>query len=87
MILSYIRITLIHLIRVQLLAGSHPISSWQTLKVYDVLGKEIITLVDEERPAGLNSVELNAVGLSSGIYFYSLITDQSKITKSMIILK
>ena len=64
-----------------------PISSWQTLKVYDVLGKEIITLVDEERPAGLNSVELNAVGLSSGIYFYSLITDQSKITKSMIILK
>lgn len=64
-----------------------PSRSWQTLKVYDVLGREIITLIDEERSAGFHNVELSAVGLSSGIYFYSLITDQSKISKSMIILK
>lgn len=64
-----------------------PKRSWQTVKVYDVLGREITTLIDEERSAGYHQVEFSEVGLSSGIYFYSLITDQGKITKSMIILK
>lgn len=64
-----------------------PNRSWQTVKVYDVLGNEVKTLLDEERPAGLNSVELNAAGLSSGVYFYSLIFDQTIITRSMIVLK
>jgi len=43
-----------------------------TLKVYDVLGKEVAVLVSEERPAGLHSVEFNAADLPSGIYFYKL---------------
>ena len=47
-----------------------------TLKVYDVLGNEIVTLVNEEKPAGSYEVEFNAQsaegGLPSGVYFYRL---------------
>jgi len=42
------------------------------LKVYDVLGNEVATLVNEEKPAGLYDVEWNAAGLPSGVYFYQL---------------
>jgi len=43
------------------------------LKVYDVLGKEVATLVNEEKPAGIYEVELYATDLSSGIYYYKLV--------------
>ena len=43
-----------------------------TLKVYDLLGREVATLVNEEKPAGEYEVEFNAANLSSGIYFYQL---------------
>ncbi|MEO8398932.1 MAG: discoidin domain-containing protein [Ignavibacteriaceae bacterium] len=53
--------------------------SWQTLKVYDVLGKEVATLVDEYKPAGKYEIEFNSnvvannySPLPSGIYFYQL---------------
>jgi len=49
-----------------------PIGSWQTLKVYDVLGNEIATLVDEYRTAGIYEIELSAATLPSGVYFYQL---------------
>lgn len=49
-----------------------PISGWQTLKVYDVLGNEVATLVNEEKPAGSYEVVFDASGLTSGIYFYRL---------------
>ena len=42
------------------------------LKVYDVLGNEIATLVNEEKPAGSYEVEFDANEISSGIYFYEL---------------
>lgn len=42
------------------------------LKVYDVLGNEVATLVNEEKPAGSHEVVFNAAGLASGIYFYQL---------------
>ncbi len=42
------------------------------LKVFDVLGREVATLVNEEKPAGSYEVEFDAKGLSSGIYFYQL---------------
>jgi hypothetical protein len=42
------------------------------LKVYDVLGNEVATLVDEYKPAGSYEVEFSADGLTSGIYFYKL---------------
>ena len=43
-----------------------------TLKVYDLLGREVATLVNEEKPAGEYEVEFNAAKLPSGIYFYQL---------------
>lgn len=64
-----------------------------TLKVYDVLGKEIATLVNEEKPAGsyeveFNSVEtLHATSLPSGVYFYQLRAGDYIETKKMILLK
>jgi hypothetical protein len=42
------------------------------LKVYDVLGNEISTLVNEEKPAGTYEVNFTAEGLPSGLYFYTL---------------
>lgn len=42
------------------------------IKVYDVLGNEVATLVNEQKPAGSYEVEFNALQLSSGIYFYEL---------------
>jgi photosystem II stability/assembly factor-like uncharacterized protein len=65
------------------------------LKVYDVLGKEVATLVNEELSPGEYEVEFNATRLSSGVYFYQLTTGdpetssgQIKIrTKKMILIK
>jgi hypothetical protein len=64
-----------------------PISSWQTLKVYDVLGNEVGSLVDEYRPAGRYEAIFDASKLSSGIYFYHLQADNFFETKKMILIK
>ena len=64
-----------------------PVNSNVTLKVYDLLGKEVATLVDEYKPAGSFSVEFNADGLSSGIYFYILRAESFTETKKMILMK
>jgi hypothetical protein len=58
-----------------------------TLKVYDVLGNEVATLVDEYKPAGSYEVDLNASKLSSGIYFYKLQSNNYIETKKMILIK
>ncbi len=47
-------------------------SSFVSLKVYDVLGNEVATLVNEEKPAGTYELKWNAGDLSSGVYFYQL---------------
>ncbi len=73
----------------------YAISSRQfvTLKVYDVLGKEVATLVNEEKPAGMYNVEFNSVetlhatSLPSGVYFYQLKTGDFIETKKMILMK
>ena len=57
------------------------------LKVYDLLGKEVATLVNEEKPAGEYEVEFNGANLPSGIYFYQLKTGQYSETKKMVLLK
>ncbi len=64
-----------------------PVESHVKLKVYNVLGNEVATLVDEEKPAGEYSVKFNASGLSSGVYIYRLQTNYSTITKKMTFLK
>jgi len=56
-------------------------------KVYDVLGNEVATLVEEEKPAGEYEVEFNGDGLTSGIYFYQLKFRDFIQTKKMILLK
>ena len=58
-----------------------------TLKVYDILGKEIAVLVNEAQPSGEYEIEFDASGLSSGIYFYKLQTDSFIETKKMMLLK
>jgi hypothetical protein len=62
-------------------------SSNVSLKVYDVLGNEVATLVNEEESAGSYEVNFNAAGLSSGIYFYKLQAGILVETKKMILLK
>jgi photosystem II stability/assembly factor-like uncharacterized protein len=57
------------------------------LKVYDLLGREIATLVNEEKPAGEYEVEFDAEGLPSGIYLYQLRAGNYTETKKMLLLK
>ncbi|MBK9096687.1 MAG: T9SS type A sorting domain-containing protein [bacterium] len=58
-----------------------------TIKVYDILGREVVALVNEEKPVGEYEVEFNAETLPSGIYFYQLKAGQFSETKKMILLK
>lgn len=57
------------------------------LKVYDVLGNEVTTLVDEEKKAGTYEVNFNASELTSGVYFYKLQAGSFVQTKKMILLR
>ena len=57
------------------------------LKVYNILGKEVATLVDEEKPAGEYEVEFIGTNLPSGIYFYQLKAGEFVEMKKMILLK
>jgi hypothetical protein len=58
-----------------------------TLKIYDVLGNEVGTLISEEKEAGTYEVEFNAEKLSSGVYFYQLRAGSFVETKKMILLR
>jgi hypothetical protein len=64
-----------------------PVGSHQSLKVFDMLGNEVATLIDEYREAGKYEVKFNAEGLSSGIYFYKLQSGYFVETKKMILLR
>jgi hypothetical protein len=62
--------------------------SWQTLKVFDVLGNEIVTLIDEYKPEGRYEIEFSDTkSISSGVYFYRLTTPSFSQTKSMVLIK
>jgi hypothetical protein len=58
-----------------------------TMKVFDILGREIATLINEEEIPGNFKVEFNADHLSGGIYFYQMKTDGLIFTKKMVLLK
>jgi hypothetical protein len=58
-----------------------------TLKVYDILGNEVATLVNEAKQPGNYKVEFNASNLPSGVYFYRIISNDFVETKKMILMK
>lgn len=62
-------------------------NSFVVLKVYDALGKEVSTLVNEFKTAGYYDVKLSGVNLSAGIYFYKLITKDFTSVKKMVLIK
>jgi hypothetical protein len=74
-----------------------PVSGWQTLKVYDILGNEVATLVNEFREAGFYEVEFsanggsasgrNAYSLTSGVYIYKINSGDFSETKKMLLTK
>lgn len=64
-----------------------PKSSLVNLKVYNVLGMEVATLVNEEKRPGIYEVEFDGSNLSSGIYFYRLQAGNFSDTKKFILLK
>jgi len=64
-----------------------PIESKVTLKVYDMLGKEIETLVEKVQDAGKYKVEFDGRGIPSGIYFYKLSTSSNSATCKMLLVK
>jgi N-acetyl-anhydromuramyl-L-alanine amidase AmpD len=58
-----------------------------SLKVYDVLGREVATLVNEQKSSGTYEINFNANKLGSGIYFYTLRSGKFSATRKMIVLK
>jgi hypothetical protein len=66
---------------------SLPVSGKVRLDVYDITGKIVATLVDNEMQSGNHSVELNAAGLSSGIYIYRIRANQFTAAKKFTLLK
>ena len=66
---------------------SIPQNSFVTLKVYDVIGNEVATLVNQTQSAGKYEVRFDASNLSNGVYMYSIKTDNFTSTKKMILMK
>ena len=64
-----------------------PTSGLVNLKVFNILGNEITTILNDQLFAGEHTVPFNAAGLSSGIYFYSLTVNNFTKTKVMVLLK
>ncbi len=67
-----------------------PVSGNVKITVYDILGKEVTTLVNNElQPAGMHKIEFDSekYGLSSGVYFYTLQTENNYQVKKMLLLK
>jgi len=66
---------------------SLPSKSFASLKVFDLIGKEVATIVTEELSAGSYSRQWNASNISSGIYFYRLQAGVYTETKKLILVK
>lgn len=66
---------------------SLPVQSNVSIKVFDVLGKEIGNLMNEMQTAGIHSVEFNAVNLPSGVYYYRIEANDFVDTKKMLLIK
>jgi photosystem II stability/assembly factor-like uncharacterized protein len=70
-----------------IISYSIPKTSFVTIKVYDILGREVTTLVDGEKSPGNYKINFNASSYSSGVYFYQLKAGNFSQTKKLILLK
>jgi hypothetical protein len=66
---------------------SVPKQSYVTIKIFDALGREVTTLLNEEKSVGNYSIEFNASSFPSGIYFYRMQAENFMETKKLILLK
>ena len=67
---------------------SIPIAGHVSIYVYNILGQKVKTLINEQRPAGLNIINFNAADLSSGLYFYHMVAGKSfTADRQMLLLK
>jgi photosystem II stability/assembly factor-like uncharacterized protein len=66
---------------------SIPLSENVQIKIFDILGLEVMTLINEYKKAGTYEIEFNANNLSSGIYFYRIISGEYIETKKMLLLR
>ena len=58
-----------------------------TIKIYDILGREIRTLVNEYKPAGRYNITFNASNLASGVYIYQLKSGSFVASKKLVLMK
>ena len=66
---------------------SIPQETHVNLRIYNILGQEVVTLIDKSMKPGVYNYNFNASGLSSGVYFYSISAGDYKTTKKMLLLK
>ena len=64
-----------------------PVNSFITLKVYDAIGRDVATLVNETKTAGTYSVQFNGEHISSGMYFCRLQAGNFSVTRKMLLLR
>ena len=64
-----------------------PNASKVVIKIYNILGSEVMELVNEQKEAGIYEAEFNAKSLASGTYIYKISADNFVQTKKMILLK
>ena len=72
---------------VTVIGFSLPINSFVSLKIYDILGREVTVLINNQMQAGKYEYKFNAENLKSGVYFYSLTTKGFSATKKLVIVK
>lgn len=66
---------------------SIPVNGLVTVKIYDVLGKEIMILVNEQKPAGIYTVDFNGANFSSGVYFFRMEAGEFVEVRRMMLIK
>jgi hypothetical protein len=69
------------------IAFSLPITHHASLKVFDLLGREVAVLVDEEKPAGMHSAKWDASGFNSGVYFYRLAAGSFSESRRLLLVR
>ena len=66
---------------------SIPSTQYTVLKIYDIAGKEVMTLVNETKPAGRYTVKFDGSNLGSGVYFYKITAGNFSAVKRMLLIK